>query len=155
MRSVRRKEITILPVIVQNDNTAAVDAVNRGRARNHALAIILRAVANAAASSVDQFMAAHLQGERNGIADKLSRNKIDEAKAESRRLFNRADVVLLPKEAKPIVDATIRAACQALRAKARTETLEKRKEEAMRKKQRTQEQQQVTEPTAELKHADE
>lgn len=131
VRNVHNKEITTLPIVIQNDNSAVVDAINRGRAHNHAFAIILSAIAATTSKLGDHFVGAHLAGEHNTIADKLSRGRIEEARKESMAIFKRAVVTRLPKEAKPIVDAIQKAAQQALAAKARRDAFEKRKNEEL------------------------
>ena len=58
------------------DNTAVVAAVNRGKARDHTLAHLLRTLAFVTAVLDIRVSATHLPGVQNKSADALSRNKL-------------------------------------------------------------------------------
>lgn len=91
------------------------------------MATILKEAVHTIMLSGERFIAAHIPGQKNGIADKLSRGFIDEAKVESFQLFKKAVVVQLPVEANPILEGVKIAATKALRQK-RKEVAEEKEE---------------------------
>lgn len=126
LRASHKLEHTGSAVMLQNDNTAAVDALNRGRAKNAPFATILKAVPYSAAMAGDVYVAAHLQVKANAIAYNLSRGNVELAQAESKRKFNRAIMVQLPESANLIMGA-LKGACEdAERAVARPKANERR-----------------------------
>lgn len=76
VRATYQQDRTSLPVVLQNGNTAVIDAINRGRAKNAPFASMLKTVMYLAELAGDCYVAAPLHGDGDMITDKLSKGKI-------------------------------------------------------------------------------